>query len=340
VDPSAIAETPVQERADRALHDATRPFARESAARSWAHVFSTFPLLAAALAGAALLPWWPGRLAASLLGALIMVRAFILYHDFMHGAILPRSRWARAAFNVYGALVLVPPRSWRASHNFHHANVGRIRGSNVGSFPLMTTRTWRDATAKERLTYRIVRHPATLACAYVTIFLVNVCLTPLLRSPRKHWDSALSLLAHGTALSALWILGGFDVAFFVLLLPMAVSGALGGYLFYAQHSFPGMRLLPDAQWTHYRAALVSSSYMRLSPVARWFSGNIGFHHVHHLNPLIPFYALPRAMAEVPELRHPAVTTLRPRDVVACFRANLWDETSGRMVRYRDVQLSG
>jgi len=333
---SATADASALERADRELHDATRPFARDSATRSRMHVVSTFSSLAAALAGAALLPWWPARLAASLLGALLMVRAFILYHDFMHGAILARSRPARAAFDAYGALVLVPPRSWRASHNFHHANVGRIAGSDVGAFPLMTTRMWRDATARERLTYRVVRHPATLACAYVTIFLVNVCLLPLLRDPRKHWDSALSLLAHGGACATLWIFGGFDVAFFALLLPMAVSCALGGYLFYAQHSFPGMRVLPDAEWTHYRAALASSSFLRVSPVMRWFTGNIGFHHVHHLNPLIPFYELPRAMAEIPELRRPTVTTLRPRDVAACFRSNLWDEASGRMVRFRDA----
>jgi omega-6 fatty acid desaturase (delta-12 desaturase) len=327
------------ERVDRALHVATRPFARDSTARSWGHAASTIVLLAAALTTAALAPWWPLRLAASLLGALTMVRAFILYHDFLHGAILAKSPTARAVFHLYGALVLVPPRSWRASHNFHHAHVGRIVGSDVGSFPVMTTRIWRDASPRERLWYRLIHHPATLACAYVTVFFTNVCLLPLLRRPTKHWDSALSLLAHFGALAALWTFGGFDVAFYVLLLPMAVSGALGGYLFYAQHSFPGMRILPDSEWTHYRAALASSSYMRLAPVMRWFSGNIGFHHVHHLNPLIPFYELPHAMAEIPELQHPAVTSLRPRDVVACFRANLWDEESGRTVRYRDVPLT-
>jgi omega-6 fatty acid desaturase (delta-12 desaturase) len=97
-----------------------------------------------------------------------------------------------------------------------------------------------------------------------------------------------------------------------------------------------MQLLPDDEWTAYRAALASSSYLRLGPVLRWFSGNIGFHHVHHLNSLIPFYRLPQAMAAIPELRDPHVTTLKLRDVVACFRANLWDEASGRMVRYRDA----
>lgn len=323
-------------RTDREFREMTRPFARQSAARSWWYVASTFALLLGDLAIAVLAPWWPVRLAASLMGALLLVRTFILYHDFMHGSILPGSRLARAVFYSYAAVNLTPPRSWRDSHNFHHANVGRIAGSNVGSFPLMTTEMWRSGSPTERLTYRLTRHPATILFAYLSIFFFSVTLLPLLRRPARYWDSALSLLAHGTAIAALWIFGGLDAAFFGLLLPMIVAAALGGYLFYAQHSFPGMRILPDAEWTAYRAALVSSSYLRLGPVLRWFTGNIGFHHVHHLNSLIPFYRLPNAMAAIPELQDPTVTTLKPRDVVACFRANLWDEASGCMVRYRDA----
>jgi omega-6 fatty acid desaturase (delta-12 desaturase) len=326
------------ERVDRDLREATRAFARQSAARSWWYIGSTFALLAGVLAGAALAPWWPARVAASIVGALLLVRTFILYHDFMHGAILPGSRLARAVFYTYGAVNLTPPRSWRDSHNFHHANVGTIPGSNAGSFPLMTAQMWRTASRLQRLSYRVSRHPATIGCAYLTIFLFTVCLLPLLRRPARYWDSALSLIAHGAAVAVLWVFAGFDAAFFAFLLPMAIASALGGYLFYAQHSFPGMRILPAKEWTPYRAALVSSSYLQLGPVLRWFTGNIGFHHVHHLNSLIPFYELPQAMAAIPELQHPAVTSLRPSDVVACFRANVWDEASGHMVRYRDAQL--
>jgi acyl-lipid omega-6 desaturase (Delta-12 desaturase) len=185
----------------------------------------------------------------------------------------------------------------------------------------------------------VVRHPLIIVLGYFTIFLFSVCLLPLLRRPTRYWDSALSLLARVSVVAALWVFGGFDAAFFALLLPMAIAAAMGGYLFYAQQSFPGMRILPDKKWRHFRAALLSSSYLRLGRVMRWFSGNIGFHHVHHLNSLIPFYRLPQAMAAIPELQHPAVTTLRLRDVIACFRANIWDDAAGRMIRYRDVPLA-
>ena len=327
------------EREGRELQQATRPFAQQSPARSWLHVASTFALLACALAAAAIAPWWPLRLAASILGALMLVRTFILYHDFMHGAILPSSKPARAIFYAYAAVNLTPPRSWRDSHNFHHANVGRIPDSNVGAFPLMTAEMWRAASPGERMRYRVIRHPLTILSAYLTIFFFSVTLLPLLRRPSRYWDSALALLAHGTAITALWLLGGFETVFFALLLPMTMAAALGGYLFYAQHSFPGMRILPDAEWTAYRASLVSSSYLKTGSVLRWFTGNIGFHHVHHLNSLIPFYRLPDAMAAMPELQHPTVTTLRPRAIAACFRANLWDEASARMIDYREAGAS-
>lgn len=271
-----------------------------------------------------------------MLGALLLVRTFILYHDFMHGAILPGSKAARAVFYAYAAVNLTPPRSWRDSHNYHHANVGRVAASNVGAFPLMTAEMWRTASRTDRITYRVIRHPITILFAYLTIFFFSVTLLPLLRRPSRYWDSGVALLAHGAAIAGLWLLGGFDVVFFALLLPMAMAAALGGYLFYAQHSFPGMRILPDAEWTAYRASLVSSSYLKLGSVLRWFTGNIGFHHVHHLNSLIPFYRLPDAMAAIPELQHPSVTTLRPRAIAACFRANLWDEARGRMIDYREA----
>jgi omega-6 fatty acid desaturase (delta-12 desaturase) len=324
------------ERADRELHQATRKFAQQSPARSWWYIGSTFALLATSLSGAAFVPWWPVRLAASVLAALLLARVFILYHDFMHGSILPGSKIARAVFYTYAAVNLTPPRSWRDSHNFHHTNVGRIPDSNVGAFPLMTAEMWRKASRLERISYRVIRHPVTILCGYLTIFFFSVTLLPLLRRPSRYWDSALALLAHGSAIGALWLLAGFDAVFFVLLLPMTIAAAMGGYLFYVQHSFPGMRILPDAEWTVDRAALVSSSYLRLGPVLRWFTGNIGFHHVHHLNSLIPFYRLPEAMAAIPELQHPSVTTLRPGAIAACFRANLWDESSGRMIDYREA----
>ncbi len=242
-------------------------------------------------------------------------------------------------------LMLTPPRHWQYSHNFHHAHVGKVivseknafpvLTSDIGSFPLMSTEKWQRATAWQRLRYRISRHPLSILCAYVTIFLFVGCLNPLVKDLRKYWDGAFSLLAHGGAIALLWVYAGIDVALFAVVLPVAIASALGAYLFYAQHTYEGLQIVPAEKWTYFEGAIKSSSYMTLSPIMSWFTGNIGYHHVHHLNPHIPFYRLPEAMAAIPELQHPTITSLRPRDVLACFRANLWDTSTQRMVGYRN-----
>ena len=326
-------------RTGRELFKATLPFSRESVTTSWWHVTSTFLLLIGSLVGAGLAPAWPLRLFFSLLGALLMMRAFITYHDYMHGAMLSRSRLAWILFRVYGALALTPPRSWNKSHNYHHGHVGQITTASVGAFPVMTTRMWHESSRAERISYRVIRHPLAILFGYVTVFMINICLLPLLENPARHWDSLLSLLAHGALIAALWIFGGFDVAFFVVLLPMTIASVLGSYLFFAQHSFKGMHILPAEAWTNDRAAMESSSYMRLGKPMHWFTGNIGFHHVHHLNVRIPFYRLPEAMDAIPELQSPVTTSLAPRDIIGCFRCCLWDEDGQRMVSYREAALS-
>jgi omega-6 fatty acid desaturase (delta-12 desaturase) len=268
-----------------------------------------------------------------------MVRAFITYHDYMHGAILSRSRLAWILFRVYSALSLTPPRSWKLSHNYHHGHVGQISEAGVGAFPIMTTQMWRDASRAARLRYRVVRHPLTVLTGYFTIFFLSVTLLPLLTKPARHWDSLLVLLGHGILIAILWIFGGFATAFFVVLLPMTVASMLGSYLFFAQHSFKRMHIISKEAWTFYRAAMESSSYMRLNKVLQWFTGNIGYHHIHHLNVRIPFYRLPETMRALPELQSPVTTTLAPRDVRDCFACCLWDEDRQRMVSYREAKLA-
>jgi omega-6 fatty acid desaturase (delta-12 desaturase) len=290
----------------------------------------------AALVGAGMAPWWPARLVLSILGALLMVRAFITYHDYMHGAILRKSRAAWWLFHIYAMFALAPPRSWNKSHNYHHGNVGKIHTASIGAFPVMNTDMWRNSTTLERLSYRLQRHPLVVLFGYITIFAINICLLPFLRHPVKHWDSGLSLLAHGGMIAVLWVFGGFDVVLFVVLLPMTIASALGSYLFFAQHSFKRMHIITPEAWTFYRAALESSSYMRLNKILQWFTGNIGYHHIHHLNLRIPFYRLPEAMAAIPELQSPVTTSLSPKDIVGCFQSSLWDEEKHRMVSYREA----
>lgn len=318
------------------LMKATAPFASESVALSWWHVSTTFILVIATLTAAGMAPWWPVRTLLSILGALFMVRAFITYHDYMHRAILAKSRIAWLLFRIYAAFALTPPRSWNKSHNYHHGNVGKISAASVGAFPIITTKMWQESTPIERASYRFQRHPLIVVFGYITVFAYSICLLPLLRDPVKNWDSGLSLLAHGGLITVLWVFGGFDVALFAVILPMFIASFLGSYLFFAQHSFKRMHIISPEAWNFYRAALESSSYMRLNKLMQWFTGNIGYHHIHHLNVRIPFYRLPEAMAVIPELQTPVTTSLMPRDIIDCFKSCLWDEDRQRMVSYREA----
>jgi omega-6 fatty acid desaturase (delta-12 desaturase) len=333
---TGISEHSAGVRAGRELMVATQPFARELRAKSWWYVGTTFSLLIAALTGAGMAPWWPLRLLFSLIGALLMVRAFITYHDYMHGAILRDSHVASILFHVYAAFGLTPASSWKKSHNYHHGHVGKISRASVGAFPVITTKMWKEASAAERASYRFQRHPLVVLFGYITIFAFSICLMPLLRDPVKHLDSLVSLVAHGGLIAVLWMLGGADTAFFVVLLPMSIASMLGSYLFFAQHSYKRMHILTPEAWNYYRAALESSSYMRLNRIMQWFTGNIGYHHIHHLNVRIPFYRLPEAMAAIPELQSPVTTSLALRDIIDCFQSCLWDEDKQHMVSYREA----
>ena len=330
--------TGVSIRSGRSLLEATMPFTVESVARSWWHVGSTFLMLVASLAGAALASAWPMRLVLSVLAALLMVRAFITYHDYMHGSVLARSRLAWIMFRIYSVLFLTPPCSWKTSHNYHHGHVGQTSAATDGAFPIMTTTMWRSASWATRARYRAVRHPLTVLSGYLTIFLFSLSLLPLFRNPPRHWDALPVLLGHAALIATLWVLGGVSMAFYVVLLPMTIASALGSYLFFAQHSFKGMHIMTSETWTYHRSAMESSSYMRLSKLMQWFTGNIGFHHIHHLNVRIPFYRLAEAMNAIPELQSPMTTSLAPRDIVGCFQSCLWDEGRQRMVSYREASL--
>ena len=341
--PASVPPTP---RTGKDLFDATRPFAVESLWRSWWSVGSTLAILIAVLAVAATVTWWPLKVAASILGGLVFVRAFILYHDFMHHSLLRRSRLARPLFHGLGLLMLSPPSYWRYSHNFHHGNVGKpldgqdetelLLTSDVGSFPLMTTEAWRTTSFWQRVEYRTMRHPLTLLGAYVTVFLISLTLLPLIKDPRKYWDGALSIVAHTILLAALWMLAGFSVLFFAFLLPFAIAAAVGAYLFYAQHNYEELQILHADEWTYYRGATESSSHMKFGAVMDWFTGCIGYHHIHHVNPLIPFYRLREAMLAIPELQEAGSTSLHLREIRSCLQLNLWDPKQHRLVSYREA----
>jgi omega-6 fatty acid desaturase (delta-12 desaturase) len=132
------------------------------------------------------------------------------------------------------------------------------------------------------------------------------------------------------AVAVTWFFG-WPALLLTLVLPLFIASAIGSYLFYAQHNFPTVSFRDNSCWAYDSAALESSSFMRTGPVAGWFTANIGYHHVHHLNARIPFYRLPEVVAALPELQAPKTTSLHLGEILRCLRLKVWDGTAQRMV---------
>ena len=305
------------------LHARTNAYARDSFWKSWWCILSTTFLLAAASAGTFPILPVAGRLVSAVLTGLLMVRLFVIYHDQQHRAILPKSRVAKFFMRLVGIWFLCPSSIWRSSHDYHHAHNSKLRSAHIGSYPIMTREQYKDSSSGERFKYLFMRHPLTILFGYFTVFLVGMVIYPFFNSPRKHFDCLLALVVHVALGVMLVLLFGWWTLLLVLIFPRLVSCALGSYLFYAQHNFPGVIFGDKNGWTFEKAALQSSSHLKTGPIMSWFTGNIGYHHIHHLNHRIPFYRLPEAHRAMPELREAKTTSLKPGDILRCLRLKVW-----------------
>ena len=316
---------------------ATKPFAKEIRWKSWYHTLTTFALLIAGIWGTVYVPNIIGRIGCSVATALLLSRTFIIFHDYQHHTILRNSFPANVLFTLFGIYMITPPSIWKRSHDHHHNNNAKLYSASIGSFPIMTRQKFMEASKGERFAYLAVRHPLNMFLAYFTTFMYGMCIQSFINNKKKHWDSLVVIIIHVAIAVFLFVHFGWLTWFLTFFLPFFLSHMLGSYLFYAQHNFPDARYRNNTDWNYTNAALESSSYMPMNPFMQWVTANIGFHHVHHLNSKIPFYRLPEAMAAIPELQHPGVTTLKPSDITACLRLKVWDPESNKMIGYEEME---
>ena len=316
---------------------ATKPYAKEDRKKSWAYLTSTLLLLIAAWSGTFLGHYLAVKLCFSVLTALLMVRMFIIYHDFLHHTILHRSPLAAAIMYSYGILVLVPPSIWKRSHDYHHNHNSKLFSASIGSYPIATSKKFLSMSAKERRVYLAVRHPLTIILGYFSMFMMGMCFNSFVSSPAKHYDSLLALIIHFVITGLMIFFFGWQFWLISMFIPFIISSAIGAYLFYAQHNFPGVTFADNSDWKYEGAALESSSFMLKNPFLKWCTANISYHHIHHLNSRIPFYRLPEAMAEIPELQHPRTTSFTPGGIISCFRLKVWDAELNRMIGLAELK---
>ena len=315
---------------------ATKAYTGDRSTRSWWVVLTTLSGYLLTVSAAVLLPHWSARLFASILAGLFFLRMFVIYHDHQHHAILPKSKAAALFMRFWGVFSLTPNSIWNHSHNHHHSHNSKIRSAHIGSFPVMTVERYRNSSRTERAKYLAVRHPLTILCGYFSVFFLGMSLVPAIEDPKKHRDSILALMLHGALYAYTIFFFGWSMALFALFIPFFVASAIGAYLFYAQHNFPDVTYIDKDGWTYEGAALLSSSFCRMSPIMHYFTGNIGYHHIHHLNAKIPFYRLPEVYDSMPELQSPKVTSLHPLEILRSLKLKVWDVERQQMVGLREA----
>jgi len=315
---------------------ASRKYAVEDRPRSWRVLISTTILLFLTSLGGIINFHIIPQLICAILTGLLITRFFILYHDYLHKAILQHSGFARTLFTLLGLFILAPNSIWKRSHDYHHTHNSKLYTASIGSFPLVTKKEYLQGTRTERRLYLFVRHPFTILFGYFFAFLWGFCIRTLIKSADKHMDALVALVFHFGVAAAVYFTLGLQSLLIGFAIPSFMYGAMGSYLFYAQHNFPDAKFKSKQDWDYSFAALHSSSYMKMSKIMHWFTGNIGYHHIHHVNAKIPFYKLPLVYKEMPELQHPGTTSLMPWDIYKCLRIKVWDHEENKMIGLREI----
>ncbi len=267
-----------------------------------------------------------------------LVRLFMIQHDCGHGAFF-RHRLANDwVGRVIGVLTLTPYDFWRRTHAVHHATSGNLDRRGIGDIDTLTVAEYLSLSRWGRLRYRVYRHPLVmfgLGPAYL-FFLRHRLPFGLMRAGWQPWLSAIATNLSIVLVAAvtIWAIG-FGPFLLVQLPVMLISASLGVWLFYVQHQFEDTFWAADRGWNLHDAALRGSSHYDLPIVLRWFTANIGVHHVHHLCSKIPFYRLPQALRQHPELAKVGRLTLVQS--ILCVRLVLWDEAARRLISFRELR---
>ena len=317
------------------------PYRQASAARGVFELAVTFPPFVAVWTAMLLASrhgqyWLSFALAP--LAAGLLIRLFIIQHDCGHGSFFPSklaNDWVGRAISV---LTVTPYDHWRRCHAIHHATSGNLDRRGIGDIKTLTVREYLERDRRGRLSYWLYRHPLVMFGIGPTyVFLLENRL-PLgfMRKGLMPWLSTMTTNA-GVLLAAgsLILYAGFTT-FLIVHLPIVVLAAtMGVWVFYVQHQFEATTWDGTTDWSQPEAALSGSSHYHLPLPLRWFSANIGVHHVHHLSSGIPFYRLPEVLRTYPELSEVGRLTLW-RSLV-CVRLALWDEETRRLLSFREAR---
>ncbi len=317
-----------------AWRKAVAPYQHAVAWRSWMQIGNSIVPFLLLWAGAyfSLEYSYLLSLGCSVFAAGFLVRCFIIFHDCGHGSFFRSTRANDIVGYITGVLTFTPYYQWRYEHAVHHATSGDLDRRGTGDISTMTVREYLAASPGRRLAYRLYRNPLVL---FLIGPLFHFVITQRLPWRGESRRERLSVHTNNLGLAVLvgglvWLIGW--KAFLLIQLPIiAISDALGVWLFYVQHQFEDTYWEHHPEWDFTTASLRGSSFLDLPPVLQFFSGNIGYHHIHHLASKIPNYFLERCYRANPMFHDCRRLTLWQS--FATIRHRLWDEDKRRMVGF-------
>lgn len=279
--------------------------------------------------------WWL-VIPLAMIAGLFLVRIFIIFHDCGHGSFF-KSRIANDVVgSITGLLTFTPFYQWRWDHAIHHATSGHLDKRGTGDLWTLTVEEYLASSRWRRFSYRLARNPFLLFVVAPVFVLLFKQRFPSAGANKRERESVqwmnLALLGMAIGLSAIF---GIVPYLIVQVAALSVAGALGFWLFYIQHQFEGVYWEREEQWDYTAAALKGSSFYKLPRILQWFTGNIGFHHIHHLSARIPNYNLERC-----HKAHLMFQGVKPITLLASLQSlkfRLWDEQRKKLVGYRHLR---
>jgi len=265
----------------------------------------------------------------------VMIRIFVLHHDCTHGSFF-KSRRANEFWGLLlGALVVTPFHRWRRSHNYHHAHSGDLDHRGEGYITMYTIEEYRALTASQKIWYRVYRSPLFmfLVGPYLQFLVMERFTFDLPKNASvARWGVWKTNALLATVVGSVWLFGGMAALgqfAFIFLSAAVVSTFVGVWMFFVQHNYDEAYFEHHNDWNFAEAALKGSSFYDLPQILHWFSANIGFHHIHHLDSTIPNYNLQACHFENKEFQSPYRITIR--ESIRCVGLDLWDEVQHRLV---------
>lgn len=273
-------------------------------------------------------------IALGVVGAFFLVRSFIIFHDCCHGSFFKNKKWNDRLGNFTGFLTLFPYQQWRREHNIHHATSGNLDKKGVGDIWMMTIEEYEAADKKTQLAYRIYRNPFVMfVIGPIYLLLISNRFNRKGARQKEKINTWLHNIAIVVVYGAIIYFFGFGMFAAVFIPVMFVGGMLGIWMFYIQHTFEESYFEENSEWDYVKAAVEGSSYYKLPKLLQWLTGNIGFHHVHHLSPRIPNYYLEKAHEATPPLQH--ATTITLKRSLESIRYKLYDEKKKVFITFKE-----